>query len=116
MRKPSGIEQKCVRPRMAAKCKVILARGLSGQSTTLVIVEPHSPSAELLANNPVLLARVIDDLQLTSVHPPADGDQHEPEWTQDSRHLVSSFSRALKTAEMNQRHFKQIPFPDHTGV
>jgi hypothetical protein len=52
----------------------------------LVIVEPHPLPAELLAKNPVLLAKVIDDLQLVLVHPPGDGDQHEPEWIQDSRH------------------------------
>jgi hypothetical protein len=96
--------------------KLFLREALAANRQRWSSFEPHSPSVELLANNPVLLARVIDDLQLTSVHPPADGDQHEPEWTQDSRHLVSSFSRTLKTAEMNQRHFKQIPFPDHTGV
>ena len=37
--------------------------GLSGESTALVVVEAHSPLAELLARNPVLLAKVIDDLQ-----------------------------------------------------
>jgi hypothetical protein len=34
----------------------------------------------LLAKNAVLLAQVIDHLQLTLVHPTGDGDQHEPEW------------------------------------
>jgi hypothetical protein len=32
---------------------------------------------ELLAENPVLFAKVINDLQLALVHPPGDGDQHE---------------------------------------
>ena len=35
----------------------------------------------------VLLTKVINDLPLALVHPPSDGDQHEPEWIQDSRHL-----------------------------
>ena len=29
--------------------------------------------------NPVLLAQVIDNVQLMLVYPPGDGDQHEPE-------------------------------------
>ena len=60
--------------------------GLSGKATALVVIESHSTPSELLAKNPVLLAKVIDDLQLVLVHPPADGDQHEAEWIQDSRH------------------------------
>ena len=53
---------------------------------TLVVAETHSAPAELLAQNPVLLTKVIDDLQLMLVHPAADSDPYEPEWIQDSRH------------------------------
>jgi len=34
----------------------------------------------LFPKNPVLLAKVLDDLLLMLVHPPTDGDQHKPEW------------------------------------
>jgi hypothetical protein len=45
----------------------------------LVVVESHSPPAELLAKKPALLAKVIDDLQLMLVPPSRDGNQHEAE-------------------------------------
>jgi hypothetical protein len=31
---------------------------------------------ELLAQNPVLLPKVMDNVQLALVHPPGDGNQH----------------------------------------
>jgi hypothetical protein len=68
----------------------------------LVVVESQSTSAELLAENPVLLAKVMDDLQLALVPPAGDRDQHEPEWVQDSWHLVSLWSRAVVIVLMNQ--------------
>jgi hypothetical protein len=64
--------------------------GLNGQSTALFIVQAQPSIAELFAKNPVLLAKVINYLYLLFVHPAGDGDQHEPEWIQDSWHLVSS--------------------------
>ena len=48
--------------------------GLGGQARALVIVEPDSPPGELLTKNPVLFAKVTDDLLLTLVHPSGDGD------------------------------------------
>jgi hypothetical protein len=39
------------------------------ESTALVVIEPHSAPAELLAKNPVLLAKVINHLQLALFHP-----------------------------------------------
>src|SRR5215831_4893368 len=60
----------------------------------LVITQPHLPPTELLAKNPLLLAQVIDHVQLMLVHPPGDGNQHEPERIHHSRHLVRSLSRA----------------------
>jgi hypothetical protein len=45
----------------------------------------HSTTAEWLAKNPVLLAKVVDHPQLALVHPPGDGDQYESKWIQESR-------------------------------
>jgi len=59
--------------------------------TALVVIEPHSAPAYLLATNPVLLAKVINHLQVALVHPLGDGHQHEPERIQDSRNLVSHY-------------------------
>jgi hypothetical protein len=61
--------------------------GLSGQVTALVVVEAQAPPAQLLPKNAVLLAKIIDHLQLALVHPPGGGDQHEPKWIQHSRHV-----------------------------
>ena len=69
---------------------------------------------ELLAENPVLLAKVINDLQLVLVHPPGDRDQHEPERIQNSWHLVSSLSRAFVAGDKPAR-IQEIQFPDHSG-
>jgi len=57
-------------------------------------MEAHPPAAELLSKNAILLAKVINDLQLPLVHPAGDGDQQESEWVKDSLGLQSPFSRA----------------------
>jgi hypothetical protein len=36
------------------------------------------PATELLAKNPVLLAKVVANLQLALIHPSGNGDQHKP--------------------------------------
>jgi len=70
----------------------------------------------LLAKNPILLAQVIDDLQLTLVHPPGDCDKHEPERIQDSQHLGGPLSRASCLPVANQHEFNHIQFSDHTRL
>jgi hypothetical protein len=47
---------------------------------------------------------------LVLVHPSSNGNQHEPERVQDSRHLVSSLSRAFQVASQARSSFS-----DHTG-
>lgn len=54
--------------------------GLSCQSPALMVIETQSPIAELLAKDPVLLAKVVNDLQLALIHPPGNGDQQKAEW------------------------------------
>src|SRR6516225_7758969 len=56
------------------------------------MVEPQAPRAELLAQNPVLLPQIVNDLELALVHTPGDGDQDEPERVEDSRHVVAPLS------------------------
>jgi hypothetical protein len=53
----------------------------------------HGPPTELLTKHPVLLAKVIDALQLVLIHPPGDGDQHELEWIQ----TLGSFAHYRET-------------------
>src|ERR1019366_6166303 len=69
------------------------AYGLNGSSPALIVIEAHSPATELLAKNPVLLAKVVNDQQLALVHPPGGGDQHEPEWVENALRIQSSLSR-----------------------
>src|SRR5258708_24005591 len=73
--------------------------GLNRQSPALIIIEAQSSATELLAKNPVLLTKVIDDLQLTLIHPTGNGDQHKPEWVEISLGLQSSLSRVPDTGE-----------------
>lgn len=62
---------------------------LGGQPTALVVVQTEAPTTELLAENPIFLAKVVNDLQLRLVHPSGNGDQHEPEGLQDRRHFLT---------------------------
>ena len=45
-----------------------------------VDVDSPLPVAPLFASNPILLAKVVKDLQLALLHQFAEGDQHDPEW------------------------------------
>src|SRR6516225_8676276 len=58
--------------------------GLYGQSPALIVIEAHSPVTELFSKHPILLAKILNDLQLALVHPPGDGDQQKPEWVEHS--------------------------------
>jgi hypothetical protein len=62
--------------------------GLGRQSTPLVITEPQPPCTELLAQNPVLFAKVVDRMNVLLVHPTSDGNEEQPEWIKDARHFV----------------------------
>jgi hypothetical protein len=53
--------------------------GLNSQSPALMVIEAQSPIAELLAKHSVLLARVVNDLQLALIHPSGNGDQQKAE-------------------------------------
>ena len=68
--------------------------GFNRQSAALVVIEAYSPVAELLSKNAVLLAKIINDLQLPLAHPAGDSDQQESEWVKDSLGLQSPLSRA----------------------
>jgi hypothetical protein len=67
---------------------------LRERQAALVVIEAHSPAAELLSKNAILLAKVINDLQLALIHPAGDNDQQESEWVKDSLGLQSPLSRA----------------------
>jgi len=60
------------------------------QPSALVIVKPKPLFTDLLEENPVLLAEVVNRQQLALVHPAGDHDQHESEWFKDSLHAEES--------------------------
>jgi hypothetical protein len=58
-----------------------------------MVIETQPPIAELLAKHPVLLAKVVNDLQLALIHPPGNGDQQKAEWVENSLGFQSPLSR-----------------------
>jgi hypothetical protein len=48
---------------------------LSPPTAGAIVVQPEPPIAELLAKNPILFAKVVNDVQLTLIHPSGDRDQ-----------------------------------------
>jgi hypothetical protein len=73
--------------------------------TALVVVDPQPAPTELLSQNTIFFAKVVDDLQLTLVHPSGDGGQHKPEWIQYSPHVGS-----LSPPRMRQDDIQHYPF------
>src|SRR6516225_7480384 len=67
--------------------------GLYGQSPTLIVVEAHSPVTELFSKHPILLAKVVNDLQLAVVQPPGNSDQHKRERVDPSLRIQNPLSR-----------------------
>ena len=67
--------------------------GPDRQSSALIVIEAQSALAQLLAKNPILLAKVINDVQLALIHPPGNGNHHKPEWVENSLDLQSPLSR-----------------------
>ena len=65
----------------------------SRRQPPLIIVQAEPPSAKLFAKNPVLLPKVVNDLQLALIHPPGNGDQQKVEWFENWLGLQSSLSR-----------------------
>src|SRR5215831_19065797 len=79
--------------------------GLYGQSPALIVIEVHSPTTELFAKHPVLLAKIFHDLQLVVVHPPGDGDQQKPEWVEHSLCIQNPLSRPpSRSGEISHLH------------
>ena len=57
--------------------------GLDCKPSTLVIIESHSATADLLPKNTILLQKVLDDLLLMLVHPSSNGNNHKLKWVQN---------------------------------
>ena len=68
---------------------------------------------QLLPKNAVLLAQVVDHLQLTLIHPPRNSDQEEPEWIKHGAHMIGYYrvARILNKC----RRIMVFEFSDPTG-
>jgi len=64
------------------------------QAAPLIVVEPQWPGAELYAEDPILLAKIFDDLLLLMIHPASHGDQQQPQRIQGSGHQPQLSIRA----------------------
>jgi hypothetical protein len=71
-------------------------------------MEAHPPAAELLSKNAILLAKVINDLQVALVPPAGDGDQQESEWVKDSLGRQNPLSRA-QSDSWEQSQIQAVP-------
>jgi hypothetical protein len=71
--------------------------GFRCQSAALVITEPKPSSAHLLTQNAILLSKIIDDLQLTLIHPAGNRDHQEPERIQRRKHRIAHYRRSRHT-------------------
>src|SRR5262245_62109027 len=69
-------------------------------------MEAHSPATELFSKHPILLAKIFNDLQLTVVHPPGDGDQQKSEWVERSLRIQDPI---IKTTEPQISHLHADP-------
>ena len=69
--------------------------GLYRQSPALMVIEAKSPATQLLAQNPILFAKVFNDLQLAVVHPAGNSDQHKSEWVDQSLRIQNPLSRPV---------------------
>jgi hypothetical protein len=54
--------------------------GFRRQAATLIICKPQSPRAQLLSQDAILFAQIIDGMLLLLIHPPGDSDDYEPKW------------------------------------
>jgi len=81
---------------------------LGGQPAALVIAQTEPTSAQLLAQDAVLFAKVVDDLQLVLIHPAGDGDQYEAEGIQRLQHRIA-YCRAGWGTAANRPHFQSHP-------
>src|SRR5215471_13528728 len=67
--------------------------GFYSQSPALIVIEAHSPATELFSKYPILLAKILNDLPLTVVHPPGNSDQHKPKWVDPPLRIQNPLSR-----------------------
>src|SRR5215472_7431792 len=88
--------------------------GLYGQSPALMVIEAHSPVTELFSKRPILLAKVVNDLQLAVVHPPETAISINRNGSIPLC-VFKTHYRNRGAAVPSHRIFMQIQFSGHTG-
>ena len=83
------------------------------ESAALIIAQTKSSPAQLPAQDAILLAEVINDLQLLLFHPAGEADQQEPERIQRLQHGIAHYRRPRRTP-VNHRKFSRFQFSDPT--
>lgn len=83
-----------------------------GESTALFVRKPESATTELLAQDLVLLAQVLDCVLLLLIHPARDGDYHEAERIENAH--ASTVSRAISLTPAIRIVFSTFQFLDRT--
>src|SRR4051794_12337801 len=81
---------------------------LGCQPTSLVVVESHASVSKLLAQNPVLLAQILDRLQLTLIHRAGQRNQHELDRIKNSRHLIRSLLQRSAAAKRDGHRRRRV--------
>jgi hypothetical protein len=100
----------------------ISSPSFGGQPAPLIIVESHSPVADLLSQNTIFFNQVFDNLLLALIHPTGNRDDKKRKWIQTRAHPGrlprTKTPMSLKT-EHNRVfvHYGQIPHrPEKAGV
>jgi hypothetical protein len=68
---------------------------LGRQTSTLIVVQPEAPVAQLLSEYSVFLPQVIDRVPLLLTQPPGDRNQQQPERIEGRAHCDSIPPSAL---------------------
>src|SRR6266481_4915007 len=87
---------------------------LGRQTSTLIVVPPEAPVAQLLSEYSVFLPQVIDRVPLLLTHPSSDRNQQQPDRIEGRAHCDRIPAKTRVTAAANCR-LKQIEFLDITG-
>jgi len=82
----------------------------------LLISESDSPISQLLAQDAILFAQVLDDLQLTLVHPAGNRDEHKPEGIQSFCHVGSNIMPCPRGSEAFWIHSDPVFGPYDVAV
>ena len=71
---------------------------------------------ELLPQDSIFLSQILDDLQLSLIHPTGNGHEQELERIERSRHPVLTDCPIPRHQVVTTSRFQQFEYPGHTGL